>query len=85
MVELMVSAILDSGYYATIRVRVVDLASSNAIVERKVTPVNQGVPQWFVSAIGIEAAGVEAMVSRAWQQAAWGEVVSHPMFALAKL
>lgn len=85
MVELMVSSIFDSGYYATIRVRVVDLASSNAIVERKATPDNQGVPQWFVNAIGIEPAGGEAMVSRAWQQTARVEVVSHPMFALAKL
>lgn len=83
MVELMVSSIFDSRYYASIRV--VDLASGNAIVERKTTPDNQGVPQWFVNAIGIEPAGGEAMVSRAWQQTARVEVVSHPMFALAKL
>jgi diguanylate cyclase (GGDEF)-like protein len=83
MVELMVSSIFDSGYYASIRV--VDLASDKAIVERKATPDNQGVPQWFVSAIGLEPAGGEAMVSRGWQQTARVEVVSHPMFALAKL
>jgi diguanylate cyclase (GGDEF)-like protein len=83
MVELMVSSIFDSGYYASIRV--VDLATSQVIVERSATPDNQGVPQWFITSIGLEPAGGEAIVSRGWQQAARVEVVSHPMFALAKL
>ena len=83
MVELMVSSIFDSGYYASIRV--VDLATEKAIVERSATPDNQGVPQWFINAIGLEPAGGEAVVSRGWQQTARVEVVSHPMFALAKL
>ncbi len=83
MVELMVASIFDSGYYASIRV--VDLASGDAIVERSATPDNQGVPQWFINAIGLEPAGGEAIVSRGWQQTARVEVVSHPMFALAKL
>ncbi|WP_062385011.1 cyclic di-GMP receptor LapD [Pseudomonas abietaniphila] len=83
MVELMVSSIFDSGYYASIRV--VDLASDAVIVERSATPDNQGVPQWFINAIGLEPAGGEAIVSKGWQQTARVEVVSHPMFALAKL
>jgi diguanylate cyclase (GGDEF)-like protein len=83
MVELMVTSIFDSGYYATIRV--VDLASDAVIVERSATPDNQGVPQWFINAIGLEPAGGEAIVSKGWQQTARVEVVSHPMFALAKL
>ena len=83
MVELMVTSIFDSGYYASIRV--VDLATGAAIVERSATPDNQGVPQWFIDAIGLEPAGGEAIVSRGWQQTARVEVVSHPMFALAKL
>ena len=83
MVELMVSSIFDSGYYASIKV--VDLATNAAIVERSATPDNQGVPQWFINAIGLAPAGGEAIVSRGWQQTARVEVVSHPMFALAKL
>jgi diguanylate cyclase (GGDEF)-like protein len=83
MVELMVSSIFDSGYYASIKV--VDLATSAVIVERSATPDNQGVPQWFINAIGLAPAGGEAIVSRGWQQTARVEVVSHPMFALAKL
>jgi diguanylate cyclase (GGDEF)-like protein len=43
------------------------------------------VPDWFVKLIGLEPAGGDAIVSRGWEQAARVEVVSHPMFALAKL
>ena len=83
MVELLVSSIFDSGYYASIRV--VDLATDKTIVERSGIPDNNGVPNWFVNLIGLEPAGGDALVSRGWEQAARVEVVSHPMFALAKL
>ena len=83
MVELMVSSIFDSGYYASIRV--VDVATDKTLVERTGTPDAGSVPQWFVKLIGLEPAGGDAIVSRGWEQAARGEVVSHPMFALAKL
>ena len=83
MVELLVSSIFDSGYYASIRV--VDLGSNVMLVERHADPDPGGVPQWFIKLIGLEAAGGDAIVMRGWQQAARVEVVSHPMFALAKL
>lgn len=83
MVELLVSSIFDSGYYASIRV--VDLKSDQTIVERSGIPAVNNVPDWFVKMIGLEAAGGDALVSRGWEQAARVEVVSHPMFALAKL
>ncbi|MDD0977362.1 cyclic di-GMP receptor LapD [Pseudomonas fontis] len=83
MVELLVSSIFDSGYYASIRV--VDLQTNAMLVERHAEPDASGVPAWFVKLIGLEAAGGDAIVSRGWQQAARVEVVSHPMFALAKL
>ena len=83
MVELMVSSIFDSGYYANIKV--VDLSNDKTMVERHAEPGENGVPQWFVKLIGLDPAGGDAIVSRGWQQAARVEVVSHPMFALAKL
>ncbi len=83
MVELMVSSIFDSGYYASIRV--VDLATDKPLVERSGIPEVGNVPGWFVKLIGLEAAGGDAIVSRGWEQAARVEVVSHPMFAVAKL
>ncbi len=83
MVELLVSSLFDSGYYASIRV--VDLSDDKVIVERSGMPTVNNVPQWFIKLIGLEAAGGDAIVSRGWEQAARVEVVSHPMFALAKL
>lgn len=83
MVELMVSSIFDSGYYSSIKV--VDLDSSAVLVERHAEPGSNGVPGWFIALIGLEPAGGDAIVMRGWQQAARVEVVSHPMFALAKL
>lgn len=83
MVELLVSSIFDSGYYASIRV--VDLSDDKVIVERSGIVAVNNVPGWFIKLIGLEAAGGDAIVSRGWEQAARVEVVSHPMFALAKL
>ncbi|MFW0758678.1 cyclic di-GMP receptor LapD [Pseudomonas sp. H11T01] len=83
MVELMVSSIFDSGYYASIRV--VDLTTDKTLVERSGIPEVNSVPGWFVKLIGLEAAGGDAIVSRGWEQAARVEVVSHPMFVVAKL
>ncbi len=83
MVELMASSIFDSGYYASIRV--VNLADDSVIVERAAEPDGSGVPAWFVKMINLAPAGGDAIVSRGWEQAARVEVVSHPMFAVAKL
>ncbi|CAI8741482.1 RNase E specificity factor CsrD [Pseudomonas sp. IT-347P] len=83
MVELLVSSIFDSGYYASIRV--VDLKTDQTIVERNGIAAVTNVPDWFVKLIGLEPAGGDALVSRGWEQAARVEVVSHPMFAVAKL
>lgn len=83
MVELLVSSIFDSGYYASIRV--VDVKTDQTIVERNGVPTVSNVPDWFVKLIGLEPAGGDALVSRGWEQAARVEVVSHPMFAVAKL
>ncbi|MCY1405861.1 diguanylate cyclase (GGDEF) domain protein [compost metagenome] len=83
MAELLVSSMFDSGYYASIRV--IDTVSDSIMVERSAVPDSNGVPAWFIKLIGLEPAGGDAIVSRGWQQAARVEVVSHPMFALAKL
>jgi len=83
MVELMVSSIFDSGYYSSIKV--IDIQSNAVLVERHAEPDSGGVPGWFIQLIGLEPAGGDAIVSRGWQQAARVEVISHPMFALAKL
>lgn len=83
MIELMVSSIFDSGYFATIRV--VRIPSEEVIVERRTTTTSERVPQWFVELVDLEPEGGDALIMRGWEQAARVEVLSHPQFALAKL
>ena len=82
MMELVVSSIFDSGYYA--RIRIVNPATGKVIVERNATPAATA-PDWFVKLIALEPAGATAIVSRGWRPAARVEVISHPMFAIGKL
>lgn len=83
MIELMVSSIFDSGYFATIRV--VRIPSDEVIVERRTTTTSDRVPQWFVDLVDLEPEGGDALIMRGWEQAARVEVLSHPQFAMAKL
>ncbi|MWV18036.1 EAL domain-containing protein [Pseudomonas sp. L-22-4S-12] len=83
MIELMVSSIFDSGYFATIRV--VRIPSEEVIVERRTTVTSDQVPSWFVDLVDLEPQGGDALIMRGWEQAARVEVLSHPQFALAKL
>ncbi|HSC83061.1 MAG TPA: EAL domain-containing protein [Pseudomonas sp.] len=83
MVELMVSSIFDSGYYATIRV--VRIPDGEVLVERRTTTTSDKVPAWFVKLINLKPEGGDALIMRGWEQAARVEVLSHPQFALAKL
>uniref|UniRef100_UPI0023F6580C LapD/MoxY N-terminal periplasmic domain-containing protein n=1 Tax=Pseudomonas viridiflava TaxID=33069 RepID=UPI0023F6580C len=83
MIELMVSSVFDSGYYATIRVVRVD--NGETLVERRTTTTSENVPAWFVKLIDLEPEGGDAMIMRGWDQAARVEVLSHPQFALSRL
>ncbi|WP_457787472.1 cyclic di-GMP receptor LapD [Pseudomonas sp. PL-6] len=83
MIELMVSSIFDSGYFASIRV--VRIADDSLVVERRTTVTPENVPRWFVELVDLRPQGGDALIMRGWEQAARVEVLSHPQFALAKL
>jgi diguanylate cyclase (GGDEF)-like protein len=84
MLELMVSAVFDSGYFASIRV--VRIPDGEVIVERSNAAASeQQVPDWFAQLVDLRAQGGDALIMRGWEQAARIEVQSHPQFALAKL
>ena len=83
MIELMVSSIFDSGYFASIRV--VRIPTDEVIVERSSDEVTGSVPPWFGNLVNLQAQGGDALIMRGWEQAARVEVLSHPQFALAKL
>jgi diguanylate cyclase (GGDEF)-like protein len=83
MTELMVNSIFDSGYFY--RIRVVDIKTNKPIIERSDIPQSARVPQWFVRLVNLSPGEGDAIVTRGWNQVARVEVVSHPMFALARL
>ncbi|KAF1054217.1 MAG: putative signaling protein [Stenotrophomonas maltophilia] len=83
MIELMVSSIFDSGYFASIRV--VRIPDNSVIVERHADLASNDVPGWFVSLVDLKPEGGDALIMHGWEQAARVEVVSHPRFALARL
>ncbi len=83
MTELMVNSIFDSGYFY--RIRVVDIKTNKPIIERSDVPQSSHVPQWFVRLVHLSPGEGDAIVMRGWTQVARVEVVSHPMFALARL
>lgn len=82
MVELMVSSIFDSGYFASIRVLRV---SDGSVMAERQMQAGMRVPGWFAGLVDLQPTGGEALVMRGWQQAARVEVISHPQFALARL
>ena len=83
MLELMVSSIFDSGYFASIRV--VGIPDERVIVERHADIDTGQVPAWFAQLVALRAQGGDALIMRGWEQAARVEVLSHPQFAIAKL
>ena len=83
MTELMVNSIFDSGYFY--RIRVVDINTNKPLIERSDIPQSARVPQWFVRLVNLSPGEGDAIVMRGWTQVARVEVVSHPMFALARL
>ncbi|HCF1977944.1 TPA: HAMP domain-containing protein [Pseudomonas aeruginosa] len=83
MVQLMVSSIFDSGYFASIRV--IDIKSGKPLVERVQAHDERTVPGWFARLVDLQPQGGDALIMRGWEQAARVEVVSHPQFALARL
>src|SRR5690606_27232028 len=83
MIELMVSSIFDSGYFASIRV--VRIPDNAVIVERHATTTADQVPRWFADLVDLQPQGGDALIMRGWEQAARVEVISHPQFAVARL
>ncbi|KAA8995705.1 EAL domain-containing protein [Affinibrenneria salicis] len=83
MTELMVSSIFDSGYFY--RIRIIEQKSGRILQERNASPDVADVPQWFVRLVNLQPGAGEALIMRGWEQAARVEVISHPMFAIARL
>jgi diguanylate cyclase (GGDEF)-like protein len=82
MVERMVSAVSDSGYYREVKVSDVD---GKPIVD-KVQQVNLNeVPKWFIERFPLETPTGEALIMNGWQQAGVVKVLVNPGYAYMAL
>ena len=59
----MVDAIFDHGYYKTIRVITVN---GDTLIERSNPVTSKGVPSWFIDYIDLQLPAAEAMVMSGW-------------------
>lgn len=82
IVDRLVSAVSDSGYYREVVVSDVD---GKPLVERRQTAALSGVPEWFVRWVPLDTPVGEALVMAGWQQAGTVRVVANPGYAYAAL
>lgn len=75
VVESMVSAVFDSGYYREVIIRDMD---GKPLVER-VAPVSiEGIPDWFVKLVPLQTPRGESLIMAGWQQAGIITVSANP-------
>lgn len=82
VVDRMVSAVSDSGYYREV---VVSDMEGQPIVSRKQDVKLGSVPQWFVDLVPLETPRGEALIMAGWQQAGTVRVEANPGYAYVGL
>ncbi|MEW6314549.1 MAG: EAL domain-containing protein [Pseudomonadota bacterium] len=82
MMNSMVDAIFDRGYYREIAV---DTVEGERLIERIQEVTVEGVPSWFVRALPLETPRQQALVMAGWRNAGTVYVSSHPGYAYREL
>jgi diguanylate cyclase (GGDEF)-like protein len=82
VVDRMVSAVSDSGYYREVVVSDID---GNPLVSRKQDVKLGNVPQWFVDLVPLNTPRGEALIMGGWQQAGTVRVEANPGYAYVAL
>lgn len=82
VVESMVTALSDSGYYREI---VVNDVHGKTVVERSQPLTIEGVPAWFIKLIPLNTPVGEAMLMDGWQQAGNVHISANPGYAYKTL
>jgi diguanylate cyclase (GGDEF)-like protein len=82
IVERMVDAVFDSGYYREIIIN--DMEGHSLIVRKAATRVNN-VPDWFIRLFPIETPLGESLMTSGWQQAGTVSIAANPGIAYASL
>ena len=75
VIQSMVDAIFDRGYYSAITVTALD---GNTLVTRAASADSANVPEWFVNAVELQTPTAEALVMSGWKQSARVTVTSNP-------
>ena len=82
IVESMVDAIYDRGYYSTIAITALD---GKTLLERRSTVETDRAPAWFIDAIALQPPVAQALVMSGWKQTATVQVTSNPANAYSEL
>lgn len=82
VVDRMISAVSDSGYYR--EVTVVDVEGKPLVTRSQKVKLGN-VPQWFVDRVPLETPVGEALIMAGWQQAGKVRVTANPGYAYAAL
>ncbi|MFO7964965.1 MAG: EAL domain-containing protein [Desulfobacterales bacterium] len=82
MIETMVNAVFDQGYYQYIRV----IDTQDHVIINRVLPIEfEKVPQWFIRLVDLSAPEAEAHIMSGWLHAGTVYVKSHPGYAYKTL
>jgi len=82
VIETMVNAVFDRGYYRTVKYSDVQ---GNVLIERVLDVTIENVPQWFIRLIQLNTPEASANVMEGWRQAGTVYVKSHPGYAYKTL
>lgn len=82
LMNSMVDAIFDRGYYHEINIAAID---GTPLIERKSKVEIESVPTWFINSISLNAPQALSTISSGWKQAARVTVRSHPGYAYLEL
>ena len=82
IVESMISAVSDSGYYREV---VYADVNGKPVIERRQQTTIEGVPDWFIKLIPLETPRGEAQVMAGWVQAGSVSIAANPGYAYATL
>lgn len=82
IVESMVNAVSDSGYYREV---ILTDVNGKPIIERIQAATIEGVPEWFVKLIPLETPRGEALIMAGWVQAGTIRISANPGYAYATM
>ena len=82
VIDSLIDAVFDSGYYR--QIRFTDM-HQKVVINSEHPLTMQGVPDWFVRLVNLQAPRVSSEINRGWQPLGQLLVVSHPGYAYRSL